>query len=163
MDKPTNNEDKKAWCEYGAEQEQRLAGPLFDAGCGLLVNPAKAFNKYLPDALAIFPSDIKTIRTRFNTAHRYGIDPRTAITINRKDVERYADTSPHIVLMLDIDFGDWRSLRYASLREIVRAIKLGKAKLHAYQNRTNDTRGNAKESYVLDALWFPEFPERAQT
>lgn len=96
-------------------------------------------------------------KTQINTADRYGIPAKTAITINRKDIERYSAKYPNIVLILDIDFGDWRSIRYAPLRDIKRAIRRGAAKLHAYQNRTEDTRGNAKESYVLDALWFPEF------
>jgi hypothetical protein len=149
-------QDKPAWCKAGADAEQRMAGPLLPRGGALMMNPAKAADPYTHDLFIMLPSDLKTIRTRFETAHRYGIDPRSAITINVKDVERYTQKSPTIVIVFDVQFEDYRRLCLAPLREIRRAIKLGKAKLHEYQNRRDDDRGNAKASWVLDAEWFPE-------
>jgi hypothetical protein len=151
-----DNENKKAWCEMGAQAETRFAGPVFKSGCAVMMNPAKLESKYTHDMLILMPSDLKTIRTRFNTADRYGIPARTAFTINCKDIERYSEKYPHIVIVLDIDYGDFKTLRYASLRELRRAIALGKAKKHTYQKREDDTQGNAKDSYVMDALWFQE-------
>jgi hypothetical protein len=151
-----DRQDKQAWCEAGALAETKIAGPLLPRGGALMLNPAKRYDKYTHDLFITLPSDLKTIRTRFNTAHRYGIDPRSAITLNVKDIERYAEHYPNIVLVFDVDFGDYKRFCYSHLREIQRAIKAGAAKLHTYRERVNDTQGNAKASYVLDAEWFPQ-------
>lgn len=150
-----NNEDKEAWCNLGSKAEVRFAGPNF-SGVSVLQNPAKAENKYTHDFYMLMPADIKTIRTRFNTSDRYGIPSYSAFTLNKKDVDRYKKLYPHIIVIFDIEFADFKTLRYAPLREIHRAIALGKAPLHEYQNRINDSNGNAKESYVMDAMWFRE-------
>ena len=149
-------QDKRAWCEAGAQAEARMAGPLLPSGGALMLNPAKRSDRFTHDLFITLPSDLKTIRTRFNTAHRYGIDPRSAITLNVKDVERYAQNYPNIVIVFDVDFGDYRRLCYSHLREIQRAIRSGAAKLHEYKDRRDDTKGNAKASYVMDANWFAE-------
>ena len=151
-----SNEDKQTWCNRGVEAEERFAGPAFSSGCAVFQNPAKLENKYSHDMFFVSPSDLKTIRTRFLTAGRYGFDPKTAITLNQKDVVRYSEKYPHIIIVFDIDYGDFKSTRYAQLSDIKRAIKTGFAKLHTYQHRVGDTHGNAKDSYVLDALWFRE-------
>ena len=153
---PVSNEDKRAWCELGAQAEVRFAGPVFASGCAVMMNPAKTESKFSHDLFLTLPADLKTIRTRFNTSGRYGIDSKTAFTLNVKDIQRYSSLYPHIVLIFDIDYGDFKTIRYASLREIKRAIKLGKAKLHTYKDRLDDTSGNARDSYVLDATWFQE-------
>lgn len=150
------NEDKEAWCRLGEKAEDRFLGPVFRGGVSLFKNPAKDENPYLNDAFVVLPADLKTIRTRFETADRYGIPAKTAITINKKDIDRYLTKWPLMTLILDIDYGDYRSLRVASVREINRAIKSGAAKLHTYRNRVDDTDGNAKESWVLNSTWFPE-------
>lgn len=151
-----HNEDKSAWCKLGQTAEDRFLGPSFKGGCAMFSNPAKTENPYLYDCYFVCPSDLKTIRTRFETADRYGIPSQTAITINKKDVDRYLENWPLLVILFDIDYGDFVSLRVAPVRDIEKAIKAGKAPLHRYQNRVGDTAGNAKESYVLNALWFPE-------
>ena len=153
-DRPESNEDKQSWCEHGALAEVEFAGPLLGSGCSVFANPAKVENPYIHDLYMVVPADLKTIRTRFRTASRYGIDPRTAITLNKKDVDRYTEKYPHINIIFDIDYGDFKTVRYATLRQIQKAISSGKAQLHVYQNRIDDNKGNAKESYVMDALWF---------
>ena len=151
-----DHKDKQAWCEAGAAAERRMAGPVLPRGGALMMNPAKAADPFTHDLFVTLPGDLKTIRTRFNTADRYGIDPRSAITLNVKDVERYAERYPNIVIVFDVDYGDYRRLCYATLREIRRAIKADKARLHEYRDRVGDTQGNATASWVLDAEWFPE-------
>lgn len=151
-----SNEDKKTWCELGEKAEQRFAGSAFKSNVVVFPNPSKVTNPFAHDFYIMQPADLKTIRTQFRTADRYGISPDTAITLNVKDIERYTKLYPHIVLIFDIDYPNFKSVRYTTLREIKRAIKLGKAKLHEYQSRIDDVRGNAKSSYVLDALWFSE-------
>lgn len=154
---PASNEDKQAWCKQAEANETVLAGPLLGGGCAVFMNPAKAENKFTHDVFAVFPADLKQIRTRFNTADRYGVPAKTAFTLNKKDVDRYTKKYPNIILIFDIDYGDYQTVCYATLHDIKKAIRSGAAKLHTYQNRINDTQGNARESYVLDARWFPSF------
>jgi hypothetical protein len=56
--------------------------------------------------LSLCRADLKTIRTRFKTADRYGLDSKTALTIYKKDVDRYSEKYPNIIGILDIDYGD---------------------------------------------------------
>lgn len=151
-----NNEDKLVWCGLGEEAEKNFAGSPFFDGVAVFANPGKMKDRYTHDLFIMQPADLKTIRTQFLTADRYGIPTRTAITLNVKDVERYSDLYPRITIIFDIQFDDFKSIRYAGLHQIKRAIKGGFAKVHTYQNRVNDIQGNAKESYVLNALWFDE-------
>ncbi|MDO4705225.1 MAG: hypothetical protein Q4A98_03305 [Comamonadaceae bacterium] len=68
------------------------------------INPAKNMDKTAPDLIidgAI--SDLKTQNTPFFTASRYGLDPRFAVTFNRKDYERYKRIYPSIVIYFWID------------------------------------------------------------
>ena len=157
MDARPHNEDKLQWCRLGERAEAAFLGPAFASGCSLFANPAKADCKYSHDCYFVCPADLKTIRTRFDSAERlYGIPSRSAVTINCKDVARYAERWPHIVLILDVDYGDYRTLRVAPLRDIERAIRHGKAQRHTYQQRSRDGSGNAVDSWVLDCEWFAE-------
>lgn len=159
MDAQPNTNDKAAWCKLGEAAEAAFLGPAFASGCSLFTNPAKAENRYTHDAYFVCPADLKTIRTRFDSADRlYGIPSRSAVTINCKDVDRYAERWPHIVLVLDVDFADYRRVCVAPLRDIQRAIRHGKAKRHTYQTRSH---GNAVDSWVLDAEWFAELNRSA--
>lgn len=151
-----DNEDKDAWVRAGEEQEERFAGPVLGSGAAVFANPAKKENRYTHDIFVVLPGDLKTVRTLWRTAHRYGIDPQYAITLNKKDVERYQKFHPDIIIVWDIDIPGFRSRRYSPLKDILKAVSSGHAKLHHYKNRVNDTRGNAKETYVLDARWFRE-------
>jgi hypothetical protein len=150
-----SNENKSWWVRAGAAAESSFAGPVFGSGCAVIANPAKFENPYSHDLFMMIPADLKTVRTQFRTADRYGISPRTAITINKKDIERYERLYPHIVIIFDIDIPEFKSTRYAALREVRKAINAGMAKLHVYQHRVGDVMGN-----VLDATWFPEIGEK---
>ena len=151
-----DNQDKKSWCDYGDDCEKQFLVKSFDTGLSFFRNPAKTENKYTHDYFGVFPVDLKTIRTRFNTADRYGISPSHAVTINRKDLKRYEDLYPNIILILDIDFGDVKTVRFVSVQTLIKFIKSKKSKEHFYQQRENDTAGNAKSSFVFDCRWFDE-------
>lgn len=155
MDLP-DNENKQAWVKLGERAETHFAAPLFKGGVTVFANPAKAENKFSHDMFFVQPADLKTVRTPFRTADRYGIPSATAITLNKKDVDRYREKYPHIVIIFDIEYPTFKSIRYATLREVNYLIDSGLAKLHTYINRIHDESGNAKESYVLDAMWLEE-------
>jgi hypothetical protein len=156
VDAPTNNEDKQAWCSYGAELEKQFASKMFTSSVGIVKNPAKTTDPYTHDLFALFPSDLKSIRTPFRTAHRYGFDPEYAITINEKDVRRYTNKYPNIVLLLDIDYPSYKGVRIATIYRLNKFINSGKAKRHEYMFRVDDSSGNAKVSYIFDLRWFDE-------
>jgi hypothetical protein len=162
MESRPANENKLAWCSLGERAETAFLGPAFATGCSLFANPAKAESKWTHDAFFVCPADLKTRRTRFNAAESlYGIPSRSAVTINCKDVDRYADRWPHIVLILDVDYGDYKTLRVAALRDLQRAIRHGMARVHTYQSRSRDGSGNAVDSWVVDAEWFDELNRSA--
>jgi hypothetical protein len=157
MDARPRNANKDAWCKLGERAEVAFLGPVFASGCSVFSNPAKAELRYLFDAYFVSPCDLKTRRTRFHASDAlYGIPSRSAFTINAKDVDRYAERWPLIVLVIDIDYGDYQTIRVAPLADIQRAIRHGLAKRHTYEQRSNDGSGNAVDSWVLDAEWFFE-------
>ena len=150
-----SNQDKHAYCKLGERMERQFLTKSFDCGLSFVMNPSKHENKYTHDFFAMFPCDLKTQSTKFRTANRYNINSDYAITINKKDIDRYNKLYPHIILIIDVQFPEYKSTHYAPLFMLNRLIKKGSAKLHVYQERVNDTQGNAKESYVFDSRWFP--------
>ena len=151
----SDTENKSAYCELGEEAERQFLVNSINEGIGFTINPAKTENIFTHDLFALFPSDLKSRFTPFKTADRYGIDPDYAITINEKDLIRYGKLYPHICIILDIHFPHYRATHYAPLFFLRQIVMSGKAKLHTYEKRVNDTQGNAKASYVFDARWFP--------
>ena len=156
MENPASNEDKLAWCKQGENLEKDFIVNCFDSGISVIKNPTKNLDKYTHDLYAIFQSDLKSIKTPFNTAGRYGIDAKYAITINKKDVVRYKSLYPNIMLLLDIDYPSYKGVRLASINRISWLIEHDRAKTHTYKDRVDDTNGNAKDSYVFDLRWFDE-------
>lgn len=156
MTAPINNEDKLAWCKHGDALEKEFVMQAFDSGVSVIRNPAKAHDPYTHDLLAVFQSDLKSIGTPFRTADRYGFDPAYAITINEKDIDRYAERYPNIVLFLNIDYPSYKGVRMATLYRLQKFIEHGRAKKHEYIHRTGDTQGNAKASYIFDLRWLDE-------
>lgn len=109
-------------------------------------------------------SELKTQNTPFFTAQKnFGIDPTYAVVFNLKDMERYAFQYPEIEIVYwvnwiptRIEFENGREITCKSLSGIW-SIPFQKLKeiidtspLHDYYQRTNDNRGNAKSSFVLD-------------
>lgn len=156
LNTPQSNEDKLAWCEHGDSLEKKFVIKSMDSGLSVFRNPAKKKDPYAHDIFAVLQSDIKSIKTPFNTAHRYGIDSEFAITINEKDVIRYNSLYPNIMLLLDIEYPKYKGVRLASLYRINRLIEMDRAKKHTYLNRVDDKSGNAKASYIFDYRWFDE-------
>lgn len=159
-------EDKSYWCKaYGPDVELPFAQSLQNFGLVGALNPLKESDPYTHDLSVTFPSDLKTVRTpMFKAQELYGIDPQFAVTFNRKDMRRYMQLYPNIVVFFDVkwsgcraSFGgkthrvqDMRLLAAGFLSDIQRAIIADGLHKHTYQRRVNDTSGNAKESWVFD-------------
>ncbi len=159
-----NLQAKGAWCESGARKEEVFVAKHGDA-LNLIINPEKTTSPYVPDLFNTRTKalgDLKTQNTPFFQAtSRYGLDAQYAVVFNQKDAERYARYYPDIEIYFWVDWvvmgfkgvteiavqpmtGVW----YIPFRELQKL--LGIAPLHSYAQRTNDTQGNAKGSYVLD-------------
>lgn len=158
FEKPKDTEDKQAWCDYGAELETAFVEKLHQKVNGVVIgmNPDKKQDKYVFDLVCKFQCDLKTCETPFRTSYRYGFDPQYAITINKKDIDRYTKLYPNIILVLDIRYPNYTAIKTVSVQTLTRYVKEGKAKPHEYLKRVNDTKGNAKSCYIFDSRWFDD-------
>lgn len=164
-------QNKGAWCSHG-ERKENVFVRNYGHQLGLIINPEKATNRYAPD-LADFISDklsdLKTQNTPFFTSSRYDYDPQYTVTFNKNDADRYRVDEPD----LDIYFWvDWVAIEYSkksnhpnyadthvsvnpmngvwkvSFKDLDTIIQ--GSPLHEYQQRINDTQGNARDSYLID-------------
>src|SRR5690606_20401686 len=112
---------------------------------------------------------LKTQNTPFFTARKYNCDPQYTVTFNRNDADRYRIEEPE----LDIYFWvDWIAVEYfkksthksyadthvsvnpmngvwkVSFKDLDAIIQ--DSPLHEYQQRINDTKGNARDSYLIN-------------
>ena len=166
-----DTEDRAYWYGLGCREEADFcAGLAIQAGLTVRVNPAKAQNPKVIDLIRTWPdgregyADLKTQRTPFFTARRYGHDPALTVTFNLKDLRHYerlypqADIIYHVcwtqteltlrsgeVLRVPVVEGVWLT----SVGQIRALIDAGRAPIHAYQHRVNDHQGNARDSYLL--------------
>lgn len=164
---PHDPEDKGWWLLHGeALERQFVALCQKHLKLNAVINPAKATDPTAPDLIVEERlADLKTQNTPFFTAQRHGIDPRFAVTFNRKDYERYRDLYPEIDIYFWIDWTqtEWngRTVEYLGgifrlpFAQVAQMIEAG-APEHYYQRRQNDIAGNAKSSFVLDIRNFEE-------
>jgi hypothetical protein len=162
---PHDTEDKGWWLRHGEKLEVQFV-ELCKVKLGLdaHINPDKKNDPMVPDLIVGgVLADLKTQNTPFFTASRYGVDPRFAVTFNRKDYERYKKLYPSIVLYFWLNWTqtEWKGTRVdyyggifrLSFPELALVIERG-APEHTYQRREGDTAGNAKSSFVLDVHIF---------
>jgi len=162
---PHHTEDKSWWLQHGEKLEILFVKICSERlNLNMAINPKKLTDPTVPDLLVDGKlADLKTQNTPFFTAGRYGIDPRFAVTFNRKDYIRYKQLYPEIDIYFWID---WTQLEYKAckvdylggiFRLPFKDIELmieGGAPEHDYLHRKNDTIGNAKSSFILDIRKF---------
>jgi hypothetical protein len=158
IQQPSDNQDKIAWCAYGEALEKEFLTLSWSAGIGVFRNPAKERDKYAHDMFGVFPVDLKTITKPFETVGTYGFNPDYAVTINNKDLDRYEKTAPTLIVFFDIRFPKYQAIHMAQLGRLLKLKEAGKARQHFYQDRVEDTSGNAKSSWIYDCRWFPILP-----
>lgn len=165
---PTTNEDKKAWCQKGLndENEFRLVALDYPDLADLIVHPDKARNNYATDfKWRNIGVDLKSVREPFFTASKYGMDAQFTVTFNHKDYIRYMHQYPEwsnepMIILFWVIFepaleygarvaglsGVW-SIR---LHTIDSWIRHGEVHCHSYQKREGETGTNAKHSWLID-------------
>lgn len=141
-------EDKLAWCEAGAAAEGDFVAQANIVGWGISMNPAKLKDKFTHDLMGMVPMDLKSIRTQWRESERlFGIPSEYAISINVKDLQRYAEKYPNILILLDVA---WAGKYMLTIPRAQALQKAGKARPHKYVRRQDDTNGNAKVSLIFD-------------
>lgn len=149
-------QDKQSWCELGELEEGNFLKSQDFHLVNVLPNVAKANDKFTHDMRISFPSDLKTIRTKWRLSQEmFDIDPKYAISLNKKDIVRYQQLYPNIIIVFDIEITDYKEVHWSDLTRITRLITRGLAKEHTYKQRVDDSSGNAKSSYIFDCRWFP--------
>lgn len=161
---PQDLQNKTLWCKDGEKIEEAFV-KKYGSKLDVIINPAKATDPYAPDLLEnnIRIADLKTQNTPFFKAQDlYGIDPTFAVVFNRKDAVRYWQHYRDIVIYFWVE---WHSVRFVmgttqktvafldgvwriEFKDLVELLKV--APSHSYQQRVDDTKGNAKDSFVLD-------------
>lgn len=153
---PLDNEDKLSWCALGEEQEIEFINAHTFKDTVLSMNPEKDLDKYTFDMRINMPCDLKTIRTPWIYAQdKFGIDPKHAVSINQKDLRRYAQLYPNIVIVFDVSFEGYQAIHFGTISHFRKMLEDGHMHKHEYQHRKNDTQGNAKISYVFDITKLP--------
>jgi hypothetical protein len=160
-------QNKGPWCEHGYRTEEIFVstyGPALD----LVINPEKQKSAYVPDLYNVKTRSLAELKTQntpfFEARKRYAIDPQYAVVFNIKDRQRYKRHYPR----LDIYFWvDWQAIRLRSNRSDISVspmsgvwkiafevldMMLDSAPVHEYRSRRNDTKGNARASYVVPLL-----------
>lgn len=166
-----NTEDKSWWCHHGVRLEKAFV-ELANEHLMLqaMENPEKTENPYAPDLIVDgILSDLKVQNTPFFVSKRYGLDPRRAVTFNRKDYERYKKLYPHINIYFWVDWTQTES-KFGRVDYLAGIYRLPFAKIaeliergapeHDYLHRRNDTQGNAKSSFLLDLRQFEVLLEK---
>jgi hypothetical protein len=157
MQQPST-ENKEWWCKHGAAQEARFVfdiAPLY--GMDIQMNPEKKDNKYVFDLLYNGePADLKTVRTPFFTAWKYRLNPSKTVTLNIKDIVRYKKYENFTIVF----WVNWQAqTKYGTTVDPIDGVwcytmddlrSLLPLPTHSYQKRTNDTKGNAKDSVVIE-------------
>ena len=139
-----DNEDKLSWCQYGEELEHEF----LDGSFPVTLNPKKVSDKFTHDFFIHLPCDLKSIMSKWiKSESLFGIPSEHAISINQKDLQRYRDLYPNLIMILNVQ---WSGVYLLPVSYAINLIKQGKAKRHEYKNRQNDTKGNAKISWIFD-------------
>lgn len=149
-------DDKLAWCEHGRmlEDEFVLRQRFDDVLIG--INPDKDNNPFTYDMRIDMPCDLKSAKTPWRKSwEMFRIDPRYAVSINQKDLRRYARLYPNIVILFDVDYPEYKAVHWATLDMMRMMREGGDMALHQYGARIDDTQGNAKASYVFDVTLLP--------
>jgi len=143
-----DTEDKKSWCEAGSLAEKDFVATNKLAGWGISINPSKHEDVYTHDLIGMIPIDLKSIREPWRRSQElFGIPSKYAISVNKKDIIRYVNMYPNIIILLDVE---WDGVYMLTMSRAKALITSGKAMRHDYKNRKYDTKGNAKTSYIFD-------------
>jgi hypothetical protein len=162
-------ENKLLYVKLGQVYEQAFVDKVAPyIGLKAIINPEKATNPYTYDLIVEGkPADLKHQQTCFWLSKaKFGIAPEYCVSFNLKDYLRYKSLYGDIGLMIyfwvertqtQAVFGSktyscpaLHGVWEIEFTKLANLIEAGELPLHEYERRKDDTRGNAKASYVLD-------------
>ncbi len=153
---PDDNENKLEWCVYGEQLELDFINNHIFKDTVLCINPEKDSNKFTFDMRINFPCDLKSRNTPWRLSQKlFGISSTYAVTIDRKDLQRYRKLYPNICIVFDINYPDYKNIHFGFISDFSKMIGDNALHLHQYKSRVNDNQGNAKECYVFDIRHLP--------
>ena len=152
-----NHNSKHEWCQRGMQYEDDFVKGRSFVDVDVRINPEKDQDVFTYDMRIDMPCDLKTSRTPWRRSmEMFGIDPKYAVSLNRKDLIRYDKLYPNIIIILDIGYADYKATHWTHLQDMKRLIKEEKVQLHKYKERAvGDEFGNAKDSYIFDVRITP--------
>lgn len=157
-------QDKQSWCEHGRKLED-LFVEKFGKTLSLEINKEKTDSVYVIDMYNTeegLLSDLKTQNTPFFLAgKKYNIDSQFAVVFNKKDKLNYIEKTSNGSDIYIYFWVQWKKQERFNVQvlgiDAIFRVKfsdllkmLDEDKLHEYKQRKNDTKGNAKSSYVID-------------
>lgn len=162
-----NTEDKLYWCRAGEIEEEAFVREIVPRiHRNLIVHPDKKTRKTMIDLLNTDQgtlADLKTQKTPFFSAGRYGYDPQYTVTFNHKDYDHYKRLYPTAAIYFWVH---WEQLQYktytvepmygvweVSFTYLQERIEANEVALHQYKHRIGDTK-NATESYLFNLNEF---------
>ena len=158
---PSDNEDKKEWCEYGEQLEIDFINKNIFRDTVLCINPEKDSDKFTFDMRINFPCDLKSRNTPWRFSQElFGISSTYAVTIDGKDLRRYMKLYPNICIVFDIDYPDYQNVHYGFISHFVKMLDQKALHKHEYKQRINGTKGNAKFCYIFDIRNLPILQKR---
>ncbi|WP_160139994.1 hypothetical protein [Chryseobacterium sp. c4a] len=160
-----NLQDKSHWCKDGEKIEEAFVR-LYGDTLNLAMNPEKKVNPYAPDLINTTTGQLGDLKFQatpfFKAKNKYKTDPTYAVVFNEKDKLRYETKYPDLIIYYWIN---WIAITFKmGATEIIAQPLHGVWKtdfkrfqtyllqcpIHYYQQRVDDTKGNAKRSYVCD-------------
>ena len=146
-----DTEDKSAWCAKGLAQEYEFIERQDYNGVRFVMNPKKEESPYAHDFVVMAQCDLKTMTTPWRYAQRmFDIPTDYAVSLNEKDLVRYSKLYPNIIVVMDVQYENYKGVHWSDLQRLRKLAHEGKAKRHEYKNRKDDTKGNAKVSWIYD-------------
>ena len=160
-----STENKDVWYGIGEEYERQF----IDHYCPKIslnacINPKKEKEPWACDLLVDgVPADLKRQTEPFYTASKYGFDPQYTVTLNQKDIDRYASAYDPRIFNIYYWFTWESSEKYnqrinkmsgvavCSMLDVLNMAESHQAQWHYYQKRgQGDTQRNATNSLLID-------------
>lgn len=166
-----DTEDKSWWIVHGSKLEDEFVNHVVpNIRLKAIINPEKETDPYAPDLVVGGKLvDLKSQNTPFFTAGRkckningkkIPYNPRYTVTFNKKDYLRYKEKYGDIGIIFWVSYKENKKygikvlplagVWYTGFNELIIRIESGEYELHEYENRKNDTDGNAKDSYLIE-------------
>jgi len=172
---PRDLQNKSWWHHHGVDKENAFVNKYGDL-LQVIINPLKESDPQVPDLYRLQFEKLAELKTQncpfFQAQSRFNLDPQYTVVFNLKDELLYSSQYPEI----DIYFWvDWHAVKFENRHSNITVNQMTgvwlisfsdlsllckEAPVHSYGQRRDDTRGNAKSSYVLNLL-DPQFTQVA--